>query len=622
MRTALTRAGVGTAALAVAAASVLAATPAVAAPGEGTVTITWFEDRTTDGVFDPSIVNPAGDADRVRDSASYLYLHTADGEWYVAPQNADGNHVFPNVAVGEAELYVTDPNASSRSVAFWDATAPADLSPMPQTPFSFTDGTFLFLDGTTLDGRSSPGTPGGRGTFTITEGDNAPRLVGMAGIAANAEVTQDGVPTSDAAELEFFENGTAVPAVAWQAGQYYAEDGSYQKRFVPDAVGIAVDPARGFRVESVTASSNINSTLSIDLTEENGIWTANTADLPSFTDAFEFDIALAPVPLTDLSVSYFNDNALDGVLDETVESPTGEIDTKRTTGYAYIQDAQGDWYATIANADGDFVFSGIPTGAATLHVGVPNSYVSTAVWNATDLVDYTDLITVEQPSITFTGGTYLAPDGSEAPIAATDLLTAALPLELAAVEAHSVEVGSASVNQSATVTDEAGAPFADAEVLLFANDTVLETVELETAQYAAIGDLAPADFGIVAAAPTGFEIDSVQAFSAITGAELEVETVVEIDEVSVSAIAGGYTVSPGQLSTNFDGVEWAVSVAPAAVVVPEPETPGTPGSGSTPTGGSLAVTGAEHNGAIGGGLAALLLIAGAGIVVVCRRLMA
>ncbi|PJJ73595.1 hypothetical protein CLV46_3188 [Diaminobutyricimonas aerilata] len=612
MRTALTRGGVGVAALAVAASTVFIASPASAAPGEGTLTVTWFEDRYTDGIYDTTPTNPAGEKDQLRQSGSYLYLQTADDAWFGAPQRADGSYVFPDVPIGEADLYVVDPTGTNQN-AFWDATEGAPEF-MPQSNVSFTDGTFLHEDGTRTTGLSGPSSSAGRLTVNIAEEATTTRLVGMAGIGANAEVTVDGERTTGVAELSFLSNGTALPATEWDTGRFFAARGTDLAKLVPGEIGIAVDvDPRRYRIESVTAGSNIDTTLSIPLTQTDGVWTMETSALVRYFDSVVFKVALAPVALTDLTVTYFADNVLDGVYDPTLESSTGYSDEKRTTDYLYLHDSQGQWWATTANADGDFVFTDVPAGAATLHLTVPDPYVSTSVWDATDVTSLTEVRPVPQAPITFTGGTYLAPDGTEAPIIATDRLTAAVPLNLVEGE-DAVEAGLASADQSAVVVDASGEPVTGATVELLANGTPLESTLLDGVYYSA--NLAAGVYGVRVTAPAGFQVTSVRALSALTGEELIVEG-------PAAAPTGVWTVSSDQLARNFDGVEWEVAVAALPVVIPgDGAQPGT-GAGTGTAGsvkGSLASTGADAIGAsIAGGSALLLLLAGAAALLIRRR---
>lgn len=608
MRTALSRGGVGVAALAVAASSILVASPASAAPGEGTLTVTWFEDRYTDGVYDTTPTNPAGEKDQLRQSGNYLYLQTADDAWYGAPQRADGTYVFPDVPMGEADLYVVDPTGTNQN-AFWDATE-GDPEFMPQSNVSFDNGTFLHEDGTRTTGLSGPGSSAGRLTVNIGDETTTNRLVGMAGIGANAEVTVDGERTTGLAELTFFENGAALPATEWDTGRFFAARDAGQAKLVPGEIGIGVEllDTRRYRIESVTAGSNIDTTLSIPLTQNGGIWTMDSADLVRYFDSVEFTVALAPVPLTDLTVTYFDDNVLDGVFDPTLESPAGVGDEKREATYAYLQDASGQWWATTANAEGDFFFDDVPAGAGTLHLGVPAMDVL-AVWDATDLTDYTDLEVVEQGPISFTGGTDVSA-GAGTPIDADNVLTAAVPVVLAEGE-DVVEAGAASVFQFANVVTESGEGFYDAEITLLANDTSLPT-PFDDGVYYAAATLAPALYGIAATAPAGFQIVDVQAFSWLTDEELVVTG------AAASAASGTWRVTPEQLGDAFDGVEWRVTVAPLPATPGDGGQPGTGAAGGTKD--ALASTGADSTGATIAGLSALLLLlAGAGALLIRRR---
>ncbi len=636
MRSALTIGGVGAAGILLA--SAFAAAPAAAAPGEGTVIVTLFEDRYTDGVFDPTDVNPNGQIDAVRTSNS-LYLFAegdpavdTDDEWYGAAANAEGQFVFPNIPVGPASVHTVDPSGSLNTTGFWDATDPENLVRAEGLNYSFVDGTFFDDDGTVLSTTLAGGGAGARADFVIAEGDNV-RTIGMAQVGAYADVLVDGTPTTGVAEVAFFSNGEEFAPMEWQPGEYLGSyGGSGFAQLVPRGIGITVDPERGYRVEAVTARSNINSGLDLEVTETDGLYTVDAAALPLYFDDVVFEVVLAPVPLTDLTVTYFDDNALDGVYDTADQSPTGETDEKRVDGYAYVQDAEGDWYATSANEAGDYVFPGVAAGEVSLYLDVPNVDESTAVWNASGVTSYEEIVEVAQEDISFAEGTYFDPAGGEGPIEKpVPALAAVLPLTLAEGDA-TVAAGSAAVTQEAVVMDEEGAPSDKAAISFLAGDISYSAEAFdEQAFYAAEGDgspayLAPADYALDVVAQEGFDIVEVTATSAETGEELLVASAAALPAVA----EGTWTVAPTALATADDRVLWTVVVGPEEDAGPGTEEPPGDGDGDgdggsgTPapgTGGDdLASTGLDAMPYLLAGLIALALLAvGAGSMIVRRR---
>lgn len=241
MRTAR-KAGYLTVAGAAAIATVLAPLPAMADDdaATGTVTVTRFDDRYADGLFDPSLVAPSGDRDVKRDGTAWLL--TAEGEWRWAGVNAEGDYVFEDVPVGEAEVHLMAPNSPTME-AFFDATGATSAADIERLPIS-----------------NARGSDAGVATIQV-EADGTELLVGMTALRTVAEVQlADGSPVTGLTTVELGSVGEWYPAT-----EYSFEEGTYEAfqsvgygyiRHLPGQLGVRVTPPAGYEVVSVTAADN------------------------------------------------------------------------------------------------------------------------------------------------------------------------------------------------------------------------------------------------------------------------------------------------------------------------------------------------------------------------------
>jgi len=626
------RMGAGALCLVAAVPALLIAAPAAAvvAPATGDLTVTIFSDRFPDLAFDPSKVTVNGEADLTREAPGYLHLRAADGTWFTTGADADGRYTFENIPAGAASVYITDPN-SYRSVSYFQ-TVTGGGQLMPATSFSFQDGTFQFTDSddviTTYDAASDVAS-----AAAVTVAPDAELTIGLTAVTASASVLSpaDGSVISDLADIAFLSNGQRFDATATPTDSVFRPGD--EQRLLPTGLGIAVDPAPGYAVAGVSAASAISGA-ALAVTERDGGWFVDGAALPSYLDRADFAVQLEQLPTADVVITQFEDRVLDGVFDDAIEGPTGDSDRLRNSGYVYIEDAFGDWWATTADAQGSFTFDGIPAGPATVHLTAPNSYISSTWWDATAIADYTEIERGGYGEVVFDDGTYLPPTGgAPLPIRGSGVLSGTVELDLAAdAGEQGFEIGMAAVGQNATVTTTDGQPVGDA-VLRFSANAEQLTAEPSGAApggyFAAdangLAYLSAADYGLAVDAPEGWEVAEVTAASS-EGAPL-----------TVTESAAGWIVAPQQLAPYFGAVEWAVVLDEAAVVTPptgggsgdgsddDGSGSGSGGSGSAPAAGNggapvrgdLADTGVETQQLTGFALlAALLLTAG----VALRRL--
>jgi LPXTG-motif cell wall-anchored protein len=274
---------------------------ASAADANGTVTVTQFEDRYADGLFDTSLVAANGDSDRKRTS-SYVYLHDVNGKWWATNTNSSGDYVFPNIPVGAAQIYIGGPN-SGVSAAFFDATGATgvdDLERMPNEYVSFSNGTFIFQDGTTIDTLGGPSSIQAEASVTVTAASQS-KLIGMSAFKAGVQtvladdpetlVTGYGVPTVRS-------NDDSYAAIEYQPGNFYVADGTDEAYFFPSRFGVTVEPTEGYVVTNVEARSSINTTLSLPVTETDGFYSVDLLDAANYFDRVDFVVTLDVAPPT------------------------------------------------------------------------------------------------------------------------------------------------------------------------------------------------------------------------------------------------------------------------------------------------------------------------------------
>ena len=102
----------------------------------GDLTVTRFDDRYADGLFDTSKTAPSGDTDRLNTSHA-AQLIDVNGTRHYLSADADGLYRFIDIPVGPAKLYLGFPNNPPGEVLF-DATgatsaATSSACPSPST---------------------------------------------------------------------------------------------------------------------------------------------------------------------------------------------------------------------------------------------------------------------------------------------------------------------------------------------------------------------------------------------------------------------------------------------------------------------------------------------------------
>ncbi|WP_205789250.1 Ig-like domain-containing protein [Microbacterium sp. CPCC 204701] len=253
----------GWAAAGIAAAALVAAPlPALAAEddvaGTGTLTVTRFDDRYADGIFDPAPTAPNGDRDRKNESAPRVL--GSDGVWYHTTADGAGDFVFENLPVGEAQVHFVYPNSPGGEV-FFDATGAARAADVDQLPV----GDFL-------------GSATGYATVGVdTDGEFL--LVGMTALRLVAEVRfADGTPAEDLTTVELGSHSSWFPATEYNfasgAGKYEAFWQYGYVRHLPGDLGVRLSPPAGYRVASVTAENypSDDGSGAIAVTERDGAW--------------------------------------------------------------------------------------------------------------------------------------------------------------------------------------------------------------------------------------------------------------------------------------------------------------------------------------------------------------
>ncbi|MFG6444356.1 LPXTG cell wall anchor domain-containing protein [Microbacterium sp. P07] len=599
-----------------------------------------FDDRYADGVFDATKLAKDGRYDEKNSRVRQLV--TAQGAVFSPTPAANGDQVFEDVPVGEAKVYFTYPSSSFDAI-FFDSTGVASADDIERIPNESTSAYSSAV-----------------ATVMVDE-DGVAMEVGFTGLRAAAEVEyEDGTPATGVS-VEIGSNREWYPAVDYETGTYEAfNEASYYVRHLPDEIGVRVEAPEGYQIAEVTARQDNNpGAPEIDVTDDDGtsFW-IDTADAASYSAAPTFTVTLEEIPTAAVDVTYFADVELDGVYesaaDETI--PGSEV---------YLLDAAGDWWATTS-LDGTYAFTGVAPGEATVYVELPDvpdmpempempelefPEATVALWDATAIESYRDVVEAETETISFEG-TRINADGTTAPVVVDDALVGVVFADLDVVadedEAAQVFVGSASVFQIAGFVDTTAvtgetpvdapvdALVPGAEVEFLANDEVAVGEEAAPGAGAFIatendGELAvfgAAEYGIRPKVPAGYQVIGVTAVGA--SGELEVT------ETSAPATADGealfaapreYRVAPqgvagpvpeGAAPIATGAVIWVVEVAPIAVA--PPVVPGVDAPPTDPTRPDvLPATGSDTNPWVLMFGASLLIAAGFGTRLVIRR---
>lgn len=203
----------------------------------GDLTVTRFDDRYADGLFDGTKTAPSGDVDRLNTSLA-AQLIDVNGTRHYESGDSDGLYRFTDIPVGPAKLYLGYPNGPSSEVLFdaTGATSAAEITRLPSAEFFGPQGV--------LD--------------LVIDADGEQRLVGMSALRTVANVVlTDGTPVSGVA-LELGSGDDWYPATeySFQAGTYEAFQSSGYIRHLPGHLGVKVTTPAGYRIASVTAGDN------------------------------------------------------------------------------------------------------------------------------------------------------------------------------------------------------------------------------------------------------------------------------------------------------------------------------------------------------------------------------
>jgi len=312
-------------AVAMVAAPISASAADDADPATGNVTITKFDDRYADGVFDTTKTAPSGDQDRLGEGT--VNLIDAKGTRHYN-SGTNGVFAFENVPVGPAIAYITYPSGPGEQVLF-DATGATSAT-----------GIKRLVPGDYMG-------PAGKLPITV-DADGETRLVGMSALRLVATVKHaDGTPAAGVSVELGSDQWYPATEYAFSGGEgtYEAFQESNYVRHLPGELRLRVKPPKGQRVASVTAGDNTAFTV----TEKQGVYSFPSTQVwnyfwnPAFTVTLAADTA-QPVlavpaagsvtvggafdPLAGVTATDIGDGDLTGAI--TVE---GTVDTRTTGSY-------------------------------------------------------------------------------------------------------------------------------------------------------------------------------------------------------------------------------------------------------------------------------------------------
>lgn len=249
----------------------------------GTLTVTRFDDRYADGLFDTTKTTMNGESDRLNDSGPAQLIDVNGTRWYISA-DADGLYRFVDVPVGPATLYLGHPNNPANEV-FFDATGATettDIRRLPTTEYFGPQGT--------LD--------------VVIDADGEERLVGMTALGIEAKVSLDGQPFSGLTTIEFGSGGEwfAGSEYAGFAGGYAAISDYRTMRHLPGDLGLRITAPAGFAVASVeafTGSAPLSyPDIPMTLTERDGAYWVDSRDVPLYFFNAAFHVTLEELPDT------------------------------------------------------------------------------------------------------------------------------------------------------------------------------------------------------------------------------------------------------------------------------------------------------------------------------------
>ena len=263
--------------------------------------------------------------------------------------------------------------------------------------------------------------------------------------------------------------------------------------------------------------------------------------------------AAAATPDTgNLTLTVFEDRYADARFDVSLTNQAGQTDIVRTYGgYVYLQDAAGEWFGTGPENNGEYVFDGIATGAATVYVADQNSSESVAYF----LSNGDQATTMPHGNVSFTDGTFLFPGSDQRMSWSGSSMLAGSGTVTVGADSDAL-VGMTAVGASAQVLSaDAGTPVADqAEVTFVANGERIESniVYDGVTYYPGTRRLVPSALGIEVDPIAGLAVAQVTARSSISG-----------EQLTVTARDGAFYVDTTGLPLYFDRAEFSVQLIDA-----------------------------------------------------------
>lgn len=273
------RTNIGWAAAGLATVMIVAPLPALAADeadATGSLTVTRFDDRYADGIYDTSRTAPGGDVDRLNTSHA-AQLVDVDGTRHYLSADADGLYRFTDIPVGPAKLYLGYPNNPPGEVLF-DATGATDATGITRLATAEYFGPQGVLD-------------------VVIDEDGEERLIGMSALRLVANVVSaDGDPVAGLTTVELGSGDDWYPATEYdfQPGTYEAFQPRGYVRHLPGELGVRVTAPSGFRVAGVTAGDVNPFTVS---ERDGAYWFASTEVLNYFWNP-AFTVTLESIPDT------------------------------------------------------------------------------------------------------------------------------------------------------------------------------------------------------------------------------------------------------------------------------------------------------------------------------------
>jgi hypothetical protein len=330
-------------------------------PNTGNVTITKFDDRYADGVFDTSKTAPSGDQDRLGEGTINL-IDAKGARHYNSGTN--GVFAFENVPVGPATAFITYPNGPGGEVLF-DATGATSAS-----------GIKRLVPGDYMG-------PAGKLPI-IVDADGETRLVGMSALRLVANVKHaDGTAAAGVTVELGSDEWYPATEYSFQPGTYEAFQESNYVRHLPGDLRLRVTAPKGHRVASVTAGDNTPFTV----TEKQGVYSFPSTQVwnyfwnPAFTVTLAADTTkpVLTVPVggpvtvgTDFdpfeSVSATDDG--DGDLTDAI-TVEGEVDTDTVGSYDLTYSVTDEAGNTASAARTVTVVEGTLAGATPTISGTP-----------------------------------------------------------------------------------------------------------------------------------------------------------------------------------------------------------------------------------------------------------